>query len=44
MAWNNENRGCFDKTVRLCFIPVNKYFKILTITINGASGMMPHFI
>ena len=30
MAWNNENRGCFDKTVRLCLMPVNKDFKILT--------------
>jgi hypothetical protein len=44
MAWNNENRGCFDKTVRLCLMPVNKDFKILTSTINGASEMMPHFI
>jgi len=44
MAWNNENRGCFDITVRLCLIPVNKDFKILTSTINGASEMMPRFI
>jgi len=44
MGWNNKNRGCFDKTVRLCLIPVNKDLKILTSTMNGASEMMPHFI
>jgi len=44
MAWDNENRGCFDKTVRLCLIPVNKDLKILTSTMNGASSEMPHFI
>jgi len=44
MAWNYENRGCFDKTVRLCLIPVNKDLKILTSTMNGASERMPHFI
>ena len=36
MAWNNENIGCFDKSVRLCFIAVNKDLKILTSTMNGA--------
>ena len=44
MAWNNENIGCFDKSVRLCFIAVNKDLKILTSTINGASEMMSRFI
>ena len=44
MDWNNENRGCFDKAVRLCLIPVNKDFKVLTSTINGASKMVPRFI
>ena len=44
MAWNYENRGCFDKTVRLCLIPVNKDLKILTSTMNGASYQMSHFI
>ena len=44
MAWNNENIGCFDKSVRLCFIAVNKDLKILTSTMNGASEMMPRFI
>ena len=42
MAWDNENRGCCDKTVRLCLIPVNKDLKILTSTMNGASSQMPH--
>ena len=44
MVWNNENIGCFDKTVRLCLVPINKDLKILTSTINGASEMMPRFI
>jgi len=44
MDWNNENIGCFDKTVRLCLVPINKDLKILTSTMNGASEMMPHFI
>ena len=44
IVWNNENIGCFDKTVRLCLVPINKDLKILTSTMNGASEMMPHFI
>jgi len=44
MDWNNENRGCFDKSVRLCLTPVNKDLIILTSTINGASEMMSRFI
>ena len=44
MDWNNENRGCFDKSVRLCLEPANKDLIILTSTINGASEMMPRFI
>ena len=44
MVWNNENIGCFDKTVRLCLVPINKDLKILTSTINGASEMVSRFI